>query len=139
MTQTKHIVTPDPLEMKRMVCAQLQTHGYTLEQHGYRQLVATKTFASVVGEKMAYVELTGFDNESVTLFLTANMESEGRNCLVGCASYIPKPLTNEAVSRCVAEFSESVNKTVAGLVIVRLMPRPASGLESAGKSSQVAL
>lgn len=135
MTQSKHIVNPETLDMKRMVCAQLQAHGYTLELTGYRQLVATKTFASVVGDKMAYVELTGFDNESVTLFLTGHMESEGRNCLASCAAYIPKLLSLEAVTRCVAEFSESVNKTVAGLVIVRLMAQPARG----DKSSQVAL
>lgn len=140
MTQTENNVNQPAIEMKRLVCEELEKNGYTLELHGYRQLVATKEFASVVGKKVAYVELTGFSTESVVLYLAGNMTSEGNNCLWACTSYIPKPLEPETVARCVAEFSAAVNKAVAGLVIVRLLqPPPCEQKEGPAEFSEVAL
>jgi hypothetical protein len=121
MTDTSTAV--ENAHMKALICRHLQAHGYTLEPNGYRNLIASKKFDSIVGEKVALVELTGFD-ESVTLILSANMLSEGRNCLVSCAAYPPKPLTDQVAARSVAQFCESVKDTVADLVIVRMLPQP---------------
>ena len=135
MTKAIPMTAATVQEVKHMVCVELQRHGYTLNLDGYGQLVATKVFASIVGDKMAYVELTGFSNDSVTLFLTGHMESEGRNCLVNCAAYIPKPVSQEAVTRYVAAFSASVNETVAGLVIVRLLEQPTAVLANVSQEA----
>lgn len=131
MAHAERIDNSKEWTMRDMVCRQLQAHGYTLELNGYRQLVATKTFDSIVGKKMAYVELTGFVGESVTLFLTGVMVSEGQNCLASCGAYIAKPVTELAVAQGVAKFSAEVEKTVANLTIVRLLKSEAAA-ESAG-------
>lgn len=112
---------------KTLILKHLQAHGYAPELNGSRHTIASKRFASVVGEKEARVYLTGFDAQSVTLFLTADMLSEGRNCLVGCAAYPTKPLTEAGAARCVAQFCASVEKTVADLVVVRLLRQQKAG------------
>lgn len=83
--------------------------------------IASKVFATAVGDKTAHVYLQDFGPESTGFMLHGDYQSEGRNILESQCVLIPKGSDDEQMRRLVAKFVQNAERAVAGSYAVRLL------------------
>jgi hypothetical protein len=86
--------------------------------------LAEKSFATVVGPKVAHVYLQDFGAQSQAFILAGAYWSEGRNILEGCGILIQKEAQSAEVSALVQKFIAGVEAAVGASYAVRLMRAP---------------
>lgn len=85
--------------------------------------VASKYYATAVGDKQALAYLQDFDRESTNLLLTGSYWSEGRNALEATMVSIPRDANAEQAKAVAEQFARLADATVAETYAARLLAR----------------
>lgn len=105
---------------KKFVASLLADYGFTPDIQEPFSGIAAKNYDSLVGVKVANAYLS---KGELCWVLSADMQSEGRNCLSTSLELIPLNASDEAVAHAVARFARDIDKTVGQLTVVRIYRR----------------
>lgn len=100
------------------VCAVLQLHGW-VPTDGVA--IASKTFPTAVGPKVALVYLQDYGKGTENYVLAGDYQSEGRNILEPEFVLLPKQASDEVLRSLVLKFAAKVAKAIAASYAARLL------------------
>lgn len=88
--------------------------------------VASKTFLTAVGERVAHAYVYEWGKDAPQGSLVGDYWSEGRNCLEPHAVLFPKDGTEEVIRQAVDDFATKVDAVVSQTYAARLLRQSAS-------------
>jgi len=108
------------LEVEEVIATSLVSHGWS---RVVGAAMASKTFQTAVGDKVAHIYFEGNDRDLPTepsRSLKGDYQSEGRNALEPWSILIPKAAAPDEVQRLVAQFAIKADKAVSNTYAAKL-------------------
>lgn len=110
-------------QIRMLIQQRLVALGWSAEPY---TCVASKTFLTAVGEKVALTWLYDWGKDSPTGSLFGEYWSEGRNCLEAHSVLFPKDGAEEVILKAVEAYATNVDAVVSQTYAARLLRQSAS-------------
>ena len=107
-------------DVRSTVATYLKSVGFVIDIQDPFTGLGRKSFDSAMGVKLAQVYFRESSDTDGGFVMSAEMQSEGRNCLSTCLGLIPAGADESLVIQTAAKFAQHIEKDVAASYAVRL-------------------